>query len=415
MGHNNTVAMKQLYDWTEVGDDLIKQITESAREAVPPKRFKGDALSQLVGVSIARIYEAEELEKLPAADRGARNQRLGYTISQAIEAMKVFDTLPWRREGDDPVILSFTNFKGGCWKTTTSWYFSSWCAMQGYRVLVVDLDPQASFTRNIGVLPDRDTEYYDTLAPFLSGEIAATPEAIRDVVRKTHLPTLDIIPSSLDLQAVEWELSSEVMKAASHADKQKQAECFLRAKLALQEVMEDYDIIVVDGTPTLGLIPLNIVFGSDGVVVPVPTEIADYCSTISFLNLLHQHADQLIESFGDVIQIPEFVFLPTRFSPGERNQTVGAEVVLEQLIKPNFGDSCLNSVIRKHDAVVSNLSLLSRTAFEVLGKDVDLKPEVIRRACANYGQAFEEIMERLVYKHWPTKQLELEIQEVRNG
>ncbi len=78
------------------------------------------------------------------------HRRLGATLEQILVMQEYFDTLPWRRDDEEPVVMSFTNFKGGCWKTTTSWYAGSYYANLGYRVLFVDLDPQASLTLNCG-------------------------------------------------------------------------------------------------------------------------------------------------------------------------------------------------------------------------------------------------------------------------
>lgn len=413
---SNDEILRDIERWLEQGESSIHSLTAFAREEVEPRRWKGTDLQRLLRLSaIQRVYDAESDGRLPEPDRGERSQRLGYTLDQALKAMDVFGTCPSRKgDGDDPVILAFTNFKGGCWKTTTAWYFASWAATQGYRVLAVDLDPQASLTRNLGMMPDLETDYDSTLAPFIMRERPIDRESVRKIVRPTHLPTLHLIPGALDLQAVEWQLSREVLDAGLRGEPHEQAMCFLRVGEAIQEVMDDYDLVVIDGTPTLGLIPLNIIFASDGVVVPVPTEVGDFCSTVSFLRLLHSQFRQLSERFGDTINLPQIQFLPTRFAPGGKN-TMGSEYVLDQMIRKSFGADALEEVIRKHDSVISNLGLLSRTAFEVNAGEGDVNRESRQRAMANFGRAFDEIMRKMVLPHWPSKQRELEMREVIYG
>lgn len=406
--------VKQIDGWVESAEDQILRFAKASREIIEPRRFKGEELCRLTGISsMQRIYDAEADGRLPPGDRDSRGIRTGYTLPQALDAMKLFKTLPGRKAGDPPVVLSFTNFKGGCWKTTSAHYFATWAATQGYQVLAIDLDPQASLTRSLGLLPDMETSFEHTLAPILSKSEAASADNLRKVIKGTHLPTLDLIPSSLDLQVVEWELSRNAIDSTRNDDAEGQLETFLILRRAIELLVDEYDLVVIDGTPTLGLIPLNIILASDGVVVPVPTEMADFCSTVSFLRILGEHLDQLIGAFGERIAEPELLFLPTRFAPGS-NTTMGAEYVLN-MIGRSFGSRVISTVIKKHDSVVSNLSLLSRTVFDSNPGEGGIKPDSRKRAAANYSQAFDEIMRRLVFPRWPQKLVELELKEIVRG
>lgn len=413
---SNQDVLAEIDEWLDRSETSIERLASMARNNASVQRWKGEDLRRLLRINnLQRVYDAETDGRLPPADRDERGQRVGYTLEQAMAAMRIFSTLPWRSpETDDPVILSFTNFKGGCWKTTSAHYFATWAATRGYRVLAVDLDPQASLTRNLGIMPDLETDASDTLAPFLVNQAPATKAALQAVVRKTHLCTLDLIAASLDLQSVEWRLSRDAIEASQSGDSKGQINSFLRLKFVISELIEDYDIIVIDGTPTLGLIPLNIILASDGVIVPVPTEIGDFCSTAAFLRMLHEQLNDLMQLFGDAIQFPRLQFLPTRFSPGS-HATMGSEFVLNKMIRTSFMDDSLEAVIKKHDAVISNLGLLSRTAFDSNPGEGGVNRDARKRAIANYGQAFDEIMRKLVYPHWPSKQQELELREILYG
>jgi chromosome partitioning protein len=105
--------------------------------------------------------------------------------------------------------------------------------------------------------------------------------------------------------------------------------------------------------------------------------------------------------------MPEMVFLPTRFSPSEKTATLGSEFVLNQ-IRETFGASCMKSVIKKHESVVSNLSLLRRTVFDINAGDGGVSREARKKAILNFSSVFDEVLERLVYPRWPSHKALLE-------
>tara|TARA_A100001391_G_scaffold201871_2_gene189958 strand:- start:11313 stop:12512 length:1200 start_codon:yes stop_codon:yes gene_type:complete len=393
----------------ETGHNLIRDIKAIAEDQMPPRRFKGAELSELVGASLSTIYMAEKEGRLPPPDVDPNtHRRLGATLEQVIGMQTYFDTLPWRRDDEDAVVMSFTNFKGGCWKTTTSWYAGSYYANLGYRVLFVDLDPQASLTHNCGILPDFETSHEQSLGPYILEEEGFPPEWAGNVIRNTHIENLKIIPSTLQLAGVEYALSNAIMESRSGQDRvARMMHWFHRVRDIIGQVKQNFDIVIMDGTPSLGLLPLNIIFASDTVIVPVPTEITDFASTLSFGDLYKEQSETLHNVFGEDLSLPDMLFLPTRFSASEKNATLGSEFVLKQ-IQRTFGPDCMQSVIKKHEAVVSNLSLMRRTVFDVNAGDANVNRESRKRAMSNFKTVFDEILERAVYPSWASKKAILE-------
>ena len=403
MAHRNAF-IQELDACIDIGMRLVQGASGFAKTQIPDKRFKGDALAHLVRAPLSTIYSAEANGRLPAPDRGGKDgdgSRLGYTFAQAFHAMDVLGTRPGRKRDfdDQPVTISFTNFKGGCWKTTTSWYFSSWLGSQGYRVLAVDLDPQASLTRNFSYFPDLDTNFDTTMAPFIMEEVDISYDAVKAVIRPTHLPTVDLLPSSLDLQGVEWALASAVME---EPDIRGKLRYFMRVGEVIAAVADDYDIIVLDGTPSLGLLPMNIIVASNSVIVPVPTEIVDFHSTMAFLRLVRTHFAGLIDIFGDDLPVPQMLYLPTRFNASASTGTA-SQKILDDYIVPTFENALVagrEGAIRKHDAVVGRLTPFCRTAFDAPPAVGDVRKEYIEKACENYGEIFKAILEQAVFPTW---------------
>jgi chromosome partitioning protein len=148
-------------------------------------------------------------------------------------------------------IVAVANQKGGVGKTTTAINLAASVASRGYRVLLVDFDPQGNASSGVGYPRDKvERTVYDALV----GECE-----LADVILPTEITTLFVAPSTTDLVGAEIELIS--------ADRR---ERFLADVLA--KVAADYDYIVIDCPPSLGLLTLNALVAADGVVVPMQAE-----------------------------------------------------------------------------------------------------------------------------------------------
>src|SRR3954469_14973434 len=146
-------------------------------------------------------------------------------------------------------IVALANQKGGVGKTTTAINLGASVAACERRVLLVDLDPQANATSGIGVT-EANPSMYDVL-------IENTP--LRDIIRPTEIPTLHLAPSSTDLVGAEVELRDAIGR-----------EYYL--KRVLEPVAADYDYILIDSPPSLGLLTVNGLTAANSVLVPLQAE-----------------------------------------------------------------------------------------------------------------------------------------------
>lgn len=148
-------------------------------------------------------------------------------------------------------ILSFANQKGGVGKTSSAINLAASLAVLEYRTLLVDADPQANSTSGCGFDPNNiTTSIYDCMV----GDKRA-----KDIIVTTDTPNLDLLPAHLDLVGAEIEL-------INHPNREKVL------KGALQELRDTYDYIIIDCSPSLGLITVNSLAASDAVIVPVQCE-----------------------------------------------------------------------------------------------------------------------------------------------
>lgn len=147
-------------------------------------------------------------------------------------------------------IVSLVNQKGGVGKTTTAINLAASLAACERKVLLVDLDPQANATSGVGVSKNDRKSMYRVLVDGMS---------IRDIIQETELPGFHIAPSSVDLVAVEVELSDAIGR-----------EFHLRR--ALEPIVDDYDYILIDSPPSLGLLTVNGLTAAHSVLVPMQCE-----------------------------------------------------------------------------------------------------------------------------------------------
>ncbi len=400
----NNEKIDRISTWIDKCDSYLSTMQQFTKAHVQPRRWKGNELAEVTGVTTpSTIYHAEKDGRIPSAEVGPNGQRLGNTLDQIVEIQNHFGTSPRRLDDEEPQMISFINFKGGCYKTTTSLYAGSYFASLGYRVLLVDLDPQASLTLSCGFFPDRDTSYETTLAPYINEDEDFPLSTLPSIVRETHVHGLHIIPSCLDLAGIEFSLSAEVMQRRLKNDNDGAASVFFRIRSALDTIKHNYDIVIMDGTPSLGILPLNIILASDTVIVPLPTEAVDFASTRSFCKLYLQQAELLMEVFGNLIDLPEMLILPTRYSSSDHSATVTSKEILDA-VRDIFKDACLKSIIRKQDSVVGNLSFFHRTVFDVNPGDCNVPRDARKKAMLNFSTVFDEILVQAVFPKWPSKQ-----------
>ncbi|MFN2465612.1 MAG: ParA family protein [Candidatus Dormibacteria bacterium] len=149
--------------------------------------------------------------------------------------------------------ISIANQKGGVGKTTTAVNLGAGLAERDQRVLLIDLDPQAHLTINMGVR--RPDELASTVHNLLVDPVVQA----RDVIMRAELMRVDFIPSNIDLSAAEMQMVTEIGRERILADK-------------LEAVHPLYDWIIIDCPPSLGLLSINSLVASDEVIIPLQCE-----------------------------------------------------------------------------------------------------------------------------------------------
>lgn len=184
-------------------------------------------------------------------------------------------------------IISFSNQKGGVGKTTTCVNLSAYLATKGYKVLIVDLDPQGNATSGLGFAK---SEIKNSLYNVMIDDMP-----IADAVVKTCVENLDLLPSSIDLAGAEVELV--YIKDREHV-----------LKRVLEKARGSYDFITIDCPPSLGLLTINALAASDTVIIPIQSEyyaLEGLSQLMNTIRLVVKHLNPALKIEGVVLTMSD--------------------------------------------------------------------------------------------------------------
>jgi len=247
-------------------------------------------------------------------------------------------------------IIAIANQKGGVGKTTTAINISAGVAHLGFRVLVIDMDPQANLTSGLG---------YGKVYPTIYDVLVKNSE-IEEVIRKTRIEGLELLPSEISLVGAEVELVDERNRET-------------RLKRIIMPLKREYDYIFIDSPPSLGLLTLNSIVAADSVIIPIQSEFYALEGLGKLLNTVRKIQSKLN---------PRLTIEGVLITMFDTRLNLSHQVVEE--VKKYFGDKVYNTVIPRNVKLAEAPSF-GRTIFEY---------DPASRGAESYRNLSEEFLER---------------------
>jgi chromosome partitioning protein len=339
--------------------------------------------------SAARV--AEMLERTPASvgrvakelglAAGPDPEEARHSITQAgLDKLREhYHLVSSKPEGGAKVIV-IENQKGGVGKTTTVAHLAPWAALHGYRTLVIDADSQASFTAYQGLNPDIELYEEDTISPILQGDVddVGKPASLVTRIKKApHIENLWFVPSCLDLANGDVGAYKRQFLKEPGDD----YVFFNRLKLAIDEIRQDYDLIIIDCPPHISAITYNSVYAADMMLIPLGAHMLDLASTARFIDWLKMVMDQLP---GAAISRIRFMITNYDEKPASQdNLKVIRQVLGEHVLK----------VTALHSSEIQRAGALFKSIYEV-PKAIGSR-DAWSRACRTMDAVNREVMSQI--------------------
>lgn len=266
-----------------------------------PPRLRISQAAKLIGVAPSTLRYNERQGIIQSPENVMPNGERVYTLREINEIRKQLQREPRRPGASAAAVVSFSQQKGGVGKSTHALHFAQYAARRGYRVLLIDLEPQGTITTAFIRFPDLvlhdDADAYQALV--------ADPNALQTRIRKTHWDGLDLLPATPELNYIDWELAQP-----DQADHPELGRPVYRLRQAIHPVRSLYDLIVLDTPPSMGMLAANALSAADIVISPLVPHRFDLASSAIFFRQLGRLAQ------GGATRIQRLGVLITRIDPG---------------------------------------------------------------------------------------------------
>jgi chromosome partitioning protein len=361
------IGSEGIADLARRAADLNKTIRDLATHPDHRKtlrKFLGSEVANLLDLKVDTLYR--RLARQPELPQGEtpNPRRREFSLEEINQLRLAFKHPAKRAPGQAGIIVSICNFKGGVAKTTTAAHLAQYLVMHGYRVLLVDLDAQASLTQLFGILPHTEVGDEETVRTFLEGPHfrgAINPNwtgDLRFAVQQTHWHNLDLIPSNLGVYGAEFAIAARLRDEEGFAFHRPLAE-------GLAPLRQDYDVIILDTAPSLSFVNSNAMFAADGLLITLPPAMIDLQSSSLFFDLVAE----LMEAFNRTESTPKTYdfasVLLTRVRPND-----GTHAQITKWIRQFFPqETCAHAMVQSSSLEKVGPELL--TLYEVAEYDGD--------------------------------------------
>ena len=282
---NNSLSIADLVSLSNNAADVLAQVREAMLEPNPRKlapTFSAAQISNLCGIDKSKFHYLARKHALPLGNKKGNGHGLVFTLDEVYQWVHEIGTRENRPEDKLGSVVAACNYKGGVAKTGTIVSLAQALTLLGRRCLLIDCDPQGSSTQLMGVAPDADVDEDQTLMPLVHGD----SDNLDYAIQKTYWSNLDLIPASSALFVAEF-----VMPSRRNKDKTYEFWDVLRK--GIEPLRKQYDVILIDTSPSLSYLTINALIASNGLIMPCPPDALDFASSTQFWKIFSDLASQL--------------------------------------------------------------------------------------------------------------------------
>jgi len=347
-----------------------------------PPTYTSTQVAEMCGIDRARLnYLATKPgTTLPPGELQGNGRRRVFTLAETrqwIQQVSSITKSPLLKLGVAiGKIIASSNFKGGSCKTTTSMCMAQALSLRGRKVLLVDLDPQASLTELCGIYAETELTSADTVLPFIDNP---REHKLEDVVRPTYWDGIDIIPAHPGLFDAEFILPQETYKQPGF-------QFWTLLTKGLEPLRAKYDYIILDSAPSLSYLTINGLMAADAMVMPLVPDSLDFMSLATFWNLYSDMAG----GFDDG-PVKQYDFISILLNKVDTGPTNGAKTaVVREWVQRAYG-TWKSDIEVPMSSAMSGGALELSTVFDLDKDDSGLKTlQRVRAPYEKYCQWLDE-------------------------
>lgn len=293
------VALDDIEVLAQNASEMLVNVRESMLAPHPRKHapvFTTSQVAALCRIDRKKVNYYWEKPELGLPQGTALPRTREFTLVEAREWVMKVGPFPKRPEGVKGKKIAIGNFKGGVSKTTTAMTLAQGLSLLGRRVLLVDLDPQASLSALNGILADSEVAEEQTILPLIYGEA----DSLEYAVQPTYWDGIDLIPASAALFSAEFYLPFK-------QSRDREFRFWDVINQGLEPLLDTYDAVIIDTPPALSYVTINAFMAADGLIVPTPPSALDYASSTQFWSLFTDFAKSMKNIVPDLDKHFDFI------------------------------------------------------------------------------------------------------------
>ena len=331
-------------------------------ENAPDKRKRLRTFSSQEVALLLGIPNREITAYLKSTDEKSAAVRARLTLSDVVSLRRAIfektgslEVLPWRRpaQGEGMATVVFSNFKGGSAKTTSSVHFAQYLARAGYRVLLIDLDSQASATAQFGLDPSSEVGVENSFAGWTAARDEGRVISAASICQCTYWSSIDLVAAGAVLAQAEESLA----RRASNGEVESVL-YFDELNSFLAGLADSYDVAVVDTRPDVNMLMTIALHAATCLIVPTRATMTDLASTGEFFAHLASYVGEFEAALGTSLPTRFTKIMITAYDPTDRSQEA-----LASLIRERFGESVLPGEFL-HSRIMGTAGFGKETLYE---------------------------------------------------